>query len=62
MRAKVVVAVDRVAFVTIANLSGNAFERYIEVGIKRQGVPQPSHLTAYLEAMVRMGKFVPFKP
>ena len=62
MRAKVVVAVDRVAFVTIANLSGNAFERYIEVGIERQGVPQPSHLTAYLESMVRMGKFVPFKP
>ena len=62
MHAKFVVADDRIAFVTSANLSGNAFERNIEVGMKLEGGPQPSRLTAYLEAMVRMGEFVPFKP
>lgn len=61
MHAKFVVADDRVAFITSANLSSNAFERNIEVGVKILGGPQPARLTAYLEEMIRREEFVPFK-
>ena len=52
VHAKVVVADDRLAFITSANLTSHAMERNMEAGVLLRGGEHPRKLAGYLEAMV----------
>ena len=52
VHAKCVVADERCAFITSANLTGAAMERNIEVGILVRGGPIPVQLSEQFEALI----------
>ncbi len=59
MHAKVAVADRSVAFVTSANLTGNAMDSNLEVGILVRGGPLPAKLHAHFAALEAAGTLTP---
>jgi phosphatidylserine/phosphatidylglycerophosphate/cardiolipin synthase-like enzyme len=55
VHAKVVVADDRLAFITSANLTGYAMERNIEAGVLLRDDEHPKKLAEYLDSMIATG-------
>ncbi|MDX5457484.1 DISARM system phospholipase D-like protein DrmC [Micromonospora tulbaghiae] len=62
MHAKGIVADRHSAFVTSANLSGNAFDTNIEVGVRIVGGDLPARLRDHFDALVANAVLVPVTP
>ena len=59
LHAKAIVADDRAAFVTSANLTEAAFDRNIEVGVLTRDAALAAALARHFQALIDQGLLVP---